>query len=182
MLIRRRVVRKCLTSYPDPAASVGVSAGAKPSLLGLQAALTLQPFHSLSVKPSSGSSLGKPRSSFVQEPSCNHMQLLGWDLPVNLVFRTLFFFFMLWHRAWTWGLAISECSSRLAFSGAGPSGPRCSGSTSASSPPLFRFLTASPGVLYGAEPRVWGLQSWLLASSHGGMRKLKETLSHALLK
>ena len=92
MLIRRRVVRKCLTSYPDPAASVGVSAGAKPSLLGLQAALTLQPFHSLSVKPSSGSSLGKPRSSFVQEPSCNHMQLLGWDLPVNLVFRTLFFF------------------------------------------------------------------------------------------
>ena len=61
------------------------------TLLGLQAALTLRPFHSPSVKLSSGSSLGKQRSSFVQEPSCNHMQLLGWDLPVNLVFRTLFF-------------------------------------------------------------------------------------------
>ena len=120
MLIRRRVVRKCLTSYPDPAASVGVSAGAKPSLLGLQAALTLKPFHSLSVKPSSGSSLGKPRSSFVQEPSCNHMQLLGWDLHVKLVFRTLFFFLMLWHRAWTWGWLSQNAAQGWHSQGQGP--------------------------------------------------------------
>lgn len=125
------------------------------TLLGLQAALTLRPFHSPSVKPSSGSSLGKQRSSFVQEPSCNHMQLLGWDLPVNLVFRTLFFFFFnALAQSLNLGLAISECSSRLAVSGAGPSGPRCSSSILASSPPLFRFLAASPGALYGAEPRV----------------------------
>ena len=111
------------------------------------------------------------------------MQLLGWDLPVNLVFRTLFFFFFnVLAQSLDLGLAISECCSRLAVSRARPSGPRCSSSTFASSPPLFRFLAASAGVLYGAEPRVWDLQSWLLASSHGGMRRLKETLSHALLK
>ena len=37
MVIRRDVVGKCLTSYPDPVASVGVSPGPKPSLLGLRA-------------------------------------------------------------------------------------------------------------------------------------------------
>lgn len=63
--------------------------------------------------------------------------------------------------------------------GQGPSGPRCSSSTSASSRPLLRFLAASPGVPLGAEHRVQGFQSWALATSCGVLRTQKEMHSHA---
>lgn len=109
----------------------------------------------------------------------NHMQLPGWDLPVNLVFRIFFS-----HVAGT-EPRLGACYLRMQLRAAqpqsqGPSGPRCSSSTSASCPPLFTFLAASLGVLLGAEHRVQGFQSWLLARSNGEMRKLKESLSHAL--